>query len=804
MGLFDDAGAIVSKVENSIGSAVTKVENTIAGGLPSITALTGGLASGLTAITDGIGGILNTVNRVFKQVSNVKLPLPNPLFDYASYTYTISIGILSDDFYHFPDTTYRIGKKFPLLLKSANADPDNRAQTSYGKFDFYIDDLKLLSQIGMEEGQNTNVTNIDFTVVEPYSMGMLLLAIQTLAESIGHPNWRSDAPFILAIEFRGNTETGQILNIPNTARYIPFNITDIDMSVDHQGAVYKIKGQPCNHEALSDANNKFKSDMAAKGTSVREMLSTGSKSLQVSLNTKLRDIARKNGIEKPDEIVIIFPSDISSSGINSTTSTEVENNDSATVDSSDDQSVQQLYSQLSIGRDTTTGQLIQNASTVNSIGNSRMGFDEKRKASPPVGKDNVVYNPDTKINDRTQNTVNPNESDFKFRQDTDIVNAITQVVLNSNYIESAFDQSNITPQGYRGWFSVDTQVYRTGPTSKVTGMKPRLFVYRVLQYHAHVSSGTLPANTKPPGYDNLKIQAVKEYNYIFTGKNVDIKSFKINYNSNFFNALATDGGNDSQDSKQAADTGGADNTKPDPNINQAGKGSLPDTTPGVGTSIIKFVKTLAGTDKLGGGGVETKNTRAARAFQDSLTNGTDMTNLELEILGDPYWIAQSGMGNYTAQPTQFYNLNDDGSVSYQNGEVDCLVNFRTPIDINQTTGLYDFGNTSKTAPVMQFSGLYTITNVTSTFKNGEFTQHLVGNRRPLQESTKQEATLKQIDPIKPPSDPITKSPSGASTQVFDDGSTLTTDENGNTTATDAPSEGDSSYDQETSSSYGID
>jgi hypothetical protein len=789
MGLFDDAGAIVSKVENSIGSAVTKVENTIAGGLPSISAITGGLASGLTAITDGIGGILNTVSRVFKQVENVKLPLPNPLFDYASYTYNISIGILSDEFYHFPDKTYRIGKKFPLLLKSANADPDNRANTPYGKFDFYIDDLKILSTIGFEEGNNTNATNIEFTVIEPYSMGMLLLSIQQLAESVGHPNWRSDAPFILAIEFRGNTETGQIKNIPNTSRYIPFTITDVDMSVDHQGAVYKIKGLPKNFEGLADANNKFKSDMAAKGTSVREMLSTGAKSLQVSLNTKLKDIARKNGIEKPDEIVIIFPSDISSAGVNSTTITEFETNDSATVDSSNDQSNQQLYNQLNIARNTTSGQLIQSAATVNAIGNSRMGFDEKRKASPPVGKDNVVYNKETKINDRTQNTVNPNESDFKFRQDTDIVNAITQVIINSTYIDSAFDQTNLTTEGYRGWFSVDTQVYHTGPTSKVTGIKPRLFVYRVLQYHAHVSSGTLPVNTKPPGYDNLKIQAVKEYNYIFTGKNIDIKSFKINYNSNFFNALPPDGGNDSQDSKQAADTGGADNTKPDPNINQSGKGSLPDTTLGTGTSIIKFVKTLAGTDKLGGGGVETKNTRAARSFQDSLTKGTDMANLEIEILGDPYWIAQSGMGNYTAQPTQFYNLNDDGSVSYQNGEVDCLVNFRTPIDINQSTGLYDFGPKSQTAPVMQFSGLYTVKNVTSTFKNGEFTQVLTGVRRPLQESSKPEAKPTQLSPLKGVSDIITKFADGSSVQTFEDGSKLITDAVGKVTSQLSPEEG---------------
>ena len=204
---------------------------------------------------------------------------------------------------------------------------------------------------------------------------------------------------------------------------------------------------------------------------------------------------------------------------------------------------------------------------------------------------------------------------------------------------------------------------------------------------------------------------------------------------------------------------------------------------------MRFVKTLAGTDKLGGGGVETKDTRAARAFHDSLTHGADMTDLNLEILGDPYWIAQSGMGNYTSQPTKYYNLNLDGSVSYQNGEVDVMVNFRTPIDINQTTGLYDFGPKSQTAPVMQFSGLYRVTNVVSTFKGGEFIQTLTGNRRPLFESQAPELTPQQASPLKAASDLITKFTDGSSLQIFDDGSKLITDAVGKIQTQLSPEEG---------------
>jgi hypothetical protein len=756
MSVFDGLGATVSSVTSGISNATS-----------SITAVAGGLASGLSSITDVVGGVLSTVNQVFKQTANIKLPLPNPLFAYASYTYVISIGILTDEFLNNPDTTYRAGKKFPLLLKSANADPNNRVNTPYGKFDFFIDNVKIDSIIGFEAGNNTNTSGpITFTITEPYSMGMLFIAIQQLAKQSGHPNW-NDAPFILAIEFRGNTETGQILNIPKTARYIPFKFTELDMSVKETGATYNCKGLPFNQEALSNKNSKFKSDQAIKGTTVQEMLQTGEKSLQTVLNQKLQDIAKLNGIEKADEILILFPKDISSAST-ATSSSNSETSSSATANPKDSIDSTALFSKLGVTRNTKSGSLEQSQAECNAIGKAKLGFDSSRKGSPPIGKDNVVYNKDTKIMQRDQNYINVNESDFKFRQDTDIPNAINQVVLNSNYIDATFDNANMTPEGYRGWWSVDVQSYTNGPINKTTGQKPRLLVYRIVPYNVHVSSGPSPANKKPPGYDQLKLQAVKEYNYIYTGKNVDIIKFDINYKSNFMNQMSPDGLIDTQDAKSSRSSGGETDGKPDQAVRPLGKGANPDATLGVGTQIVSFVKTLAGTDKLGGGGSETQTTRAARLFHDSLTKGTDMVDLNMQIIGDPYFIAQSGAGNYTAQPTQFSNLNDDGSVSYQNGEVDIVVNFRTPIDINQSTGMYNFGPNTDTAPVMQFSGLYKVTNVTSTFSGGAFKQTLIGYRRPMQESTKPELkpaetfnpNNKVADPIPPtgPANPELRTP----------------------------------------------
>jgi hypothetical protein len=174
----------------------------------------------------------------------------------------------------------------------------------------------------------------------------------------------------------------------------------------------------------------------------------------------------------------------------------------------------------------------------------------------------------------------------------------------------------------------------------------------------------------------------------------------------------------------------------------AGSSKAPE--PGTMASIVKFVKRLTGTDLIGGGGQESEATRAAKAFHDAVTEGLELQVLRMKIIGDPYFIVQSGAGNYTSQPSQYFNLNSDGTVNWQNGEVDIRVNFRSPIDINQNTGLYNFGGTSAGAPVVHFSGLYQIILVNSTFSSGVFTQELKGLRRPLYESKQTDATSDQL------------------------------------------------------------
>jgi hypothetical protein len=735
MGLFDNLGATVT---SNISGAINAVSTGIASGLSSVTnalsgvtsSLTGGLSgiSGQAAISSALSGVASSLGIA----PGSTFPLPNPLFKYATYNYIIGLSSIPDSYLSNPDSTYRAGKYGDIIAKSASIDPDNRIKIPQGSFEFYIEDLKIESNIGHMSGTNTHVTNLSFKVIEPYSMGLFYTALQQAADKNSHTNWNV-APFLLTINFKGNTETGIMEDIPGTDRQFPIQITGMDMTVNQEGAVYNCTGIGYSTVALQNSNKNFLSDISVRGKSVGEILQYGEKSLQTILNQKLQEVADTNGIEVADRILILFPQNQASNSTNQAATGDSETSPgSATVDPTPLPS--DYLASLNVTNKAVTDKLsilVQDPSSMNNIGQAKLGFDEIRKADAPMAGARESYDEKKKINVRSKNGVDPQVTEMKFSQDTDILNAINQVILASQFVIESLDPGKITPEGYKDWWHIDTQVYQSGVENKATGLKPRLLVYRVLSYHVHQSSGQTAPSTKTVGLDGpLQDQVVKEYNYIYTGKNVDVLKFDIKYTNNFIDTLPADGTSGTQDYKTAADQGGAKASNPvtqEEALNNTG--NSPPIIPGTSPTAVVYTGTKAKTDKLGGGGAELPATRAARAFFDRAMKGTDMADLSMDIIGDPYYLASSGVGNYTAQPLT-ENLNTDGSVNYLSGEVHVSVNFRTPIDI-KNNGLYNFDNPLQS--IAMISGLYRVNQVTHTFLKNEFKQTLIGSRLRLQE-----------------------------------------------------------------------
>ncbi len=727
----------ISGVINSATNAVNTAKNTLSSFGP---------ASGLSAIGDKIGGALSgALSSVSESIGNIfagsslgvvqsdkQLPMPNALHDYASYNCLFSIGCLDAQSFNFPDQSYFAGKYPPWILKSAGAEPNNRVQTAAGKFDFYIDNVQIVGQYGFEKSTgNTNSTNLEFQVIEPYSMGLFMLAVQQSAYEQGYANY-TDAVFLLMIEFRGADQAGNMKIVPGTRKFIPFRFNNLIFKVTAAGSSYNVVATIANAVALNDSYKLVKNDISIKGKTVQEILQTGEQSLQVVANARFKQQKEQGQTAIPDEILILFPNDISSAASASGGATAKENDTPATASGSAAQeSGAGIFQKLGVSRSSSNKTLVQGSGDVNPLGRASLGFDAERPGDKPVTNVQDYYDEKTKTWIRGKSAPNPKEVIMQFGQNSDIVNVINQVLIKSDASKQALDPGQLSKEGFRPWWKIDVKTYDIPSNANMssTGQIPRLIVYRVIPYKVHASR-LLPPNAPAPGIPELKKQAAKEYNYIYTGKNVDVLKFDIEIKNTFYNPVLADSGNKTADEKSAKAAGSDIKGGPDTEIPQP-KGGLP-PKPGEGLATRTLATTTnTSTDNKGGTSGETPANRVARMFHDSLTYGQDMMNLELEIVGDPYWIANSGKGNYVDNPTNLINVSKDGSVNYVNSEVDVVVNFRTPTDINQATGMYELTNTKV---IQSFSGLYRVSTIRSYFSKGTFRQVLTCHRRQGQDS----------------------------------------------------------------------
>jgi hypothetical protein len=713
-----------SSISGAVSDAATSVGNAVSSAADAVSGAIGSVVGGVTKLLGAIGS--NFGQGAAQQI-------PNPLHDYASYNYVISLGCLDTKSYNFPLTSYLRGKLPPLIFKSGSIDPNNRINSAWGKNEFYLESLKVNGQYGFQKSSgNTNTTNVEFSIIEPYSMGEFLSVCQQAAYQQGYSNY-TEAPYLLMIEFYGVHQNGQMGQIPNTKKFIPIRFNKMEMRVTAAGAHYACEGYVYNSHGLTTEYNQLKSTATITGKTVQEILQTGQRSLQTVLNSRLSEQKKEKGTSVQDEILILFPANVASSasgallgtaGANSTK----EDKTGATIDPKALINDPTLFQQLGVSRDTATKTLIQGTGATNVLGKSTMNYSDllNAKDKPIVSTDKMLDSAGNYVQSKVVAT--PGYVDMKFTKNLTVVHVINQVLLRSKYATDALNQPPDV-NGFRPWWRIDVQVYHSTDKSgnPITGTVPKLVVYRVVPYKVHASKLIAPG-TPPPGIAALKKQVAKVYDYIYSGKNVDILKFDFVMNQSWFQMGSSDLGNKSGDAKTKSEIASEDNDKNKktnsviiPKGGQTPVNSIPGQT--------SYSANSFSTDKHTGSRGDTVETKVAREWHEALIDGSDLQNITMEIIGDPYYIANSGMGNFT-DSAQTINITKGGDINYQDSEVDIVINFRTPLDINQSTGLYNFGNTKI---LNQFSGLFKLVNLVSTFKDGKFLQSIEGYRRKQQD-----------------------------------------------------------------------
>lgn len=667
------------------------------------------------------GGVSNQQEKTNTTAASAKKNLPsvvkNPMEIFASSNVLWSFACLTPEQFNDP-TLYRNipGALKNLVFSSAGRSDADRVATFFGSPEYYINNFVMQTVIGANEATgNSNAVKFSFDIIEPHSMGLLLQSMQNAAVKAGYLSYLDNAPFVLKMEIQGFDDLSR--NITNIKpKFFVMKLSSTKFTVSESGSVYKVEAIPYNHQGFSDTINTTYSDVkiSASGKGhVFDILSGGPKSLMAFLNDNEEKLLKDKKISQKDEYVIQFPvlsSDWKSSAGNQT---EIKK---ATIDPQAE--IKKIAIQAAMPK-TDPQQLDQN-----SIASASLGFDQNSGGRPLFRRAGDQYDEKTGVLIRDGMTIDPKLRAFQFGQSQSLTAIINQVILSSEYATAALEPSNLTPQGYIKWFKLDVQLELMKYDS-LTGDYAKKITYRVVPYLVHQSIFA-NATSAPIGYAELMKDVVKEYQYIYTGQNVDIVGFNIEINNLFY------AGANPKPEADAAQTG---------NQNQKNAEKLPSSTKtGQGQAVeVQSAQTGRSRPKRdprllkgfkGGADDKTVEQNVAENFQQAFISGSsaDMVTINLEILGDPYWLIDSGMSNYfTTADSPTAQITDDGTMNYESGNVYIYISLRTPADVNTLTGLYDFSIAGKESP---FGGIYRIASCENTFNDGSWKQKLKCIRMP--------------------------------------------------------------------------
>jgi hypothetical protein len=240
---------------------------------------------------DSSNAVRARIDDIFGGANARIIPQNNVLDKYASYTYNISIYIMSPDNYRQLLQGNRALDNLQLLLSSGGA-----AQTQRNQFfplDYYIDDVELISVIqGRGTGGAHNVVELSFKLHEPNGITFLdnLVAAtkQYIAAQAGTPPQNYAAQnFLMVIRFYGYDENGNLVTAAGSInqsgnaqspeaiveKYIPFQFTGITFKIANNIVAYDCKAVcPQYQIAAGQARGVIPYNIELTSTTLKDLL----------------------------------------------------------------------------------------------------------------------------------------------------------------------------------------------------------------------------------------------------------------------------------------------------------------------------------------------------------------------------------------------------------------------------------------------------------------------------------------------------------------------------------------------------
>lgn len=675
-----------------------------------------------SANSNSVSGSLNSNSRP------LIVPQPNVLDKFSSYTYRISVYLMTPTQY---EQLARSHKKnvngynllfqsggaptnvggFQGMLSTNNASGAINAQAEGGRnpafpLDFYIDSCTITNLLqGKGTGAAHSVATMKFNVIEP--VGITLIdriyeAVQDSAptESTGKVNYQA-VQYLMAIRFYGYDQNGNIINgagsnsDPRAAieKFIPFVINKINWRVTNKATEYEFDCTPVGQNIAGGTR---------RGVVPYDIqLSQGTVGKLLAGDLAFTD--RTAGNQQPGASTTAATEDDARDLEGSSNPPPPKANAAATPKQTVKQglmaAMNEFTKNLTIGKnpvyEIADQYEIVFAKGAEAIRDATIVLPEAKKEAKKVPMNQPATENSQSLNPATQakDTSIATQSIYAGQP---IVQIIDQVIRNSSYISkqalTVIDKENEKPnddnmqkQKPVDWYRID---FEAVPIGNKQDSRRNDFAYKIKYIISTYKIDNYDSKYFPIG----SFRGVhKSYPWIFTGKNTAVLDYSETLNS-AYNMLVS----------------GSDPTNSAAEIERR--------------KIAATMRELV-TYTYGARSAETnqgsryKGNEVGANIADSLYASADLGETKLRIIGDPAWIQQGSLaGGIAAEMFNPSSFLPDGTINFDAEQILFEVTWSRPADYNINTGLADPNSINK-PPI---SRVYTAKKVTSEFKQGKF------------------------------------------------------------------------------------
>lgn len=601
----------------------------------------------------------------------------NPLSAFSSYTYQLSLYMITPDALDAfnqsgrkditlfsRETAGGTGGAYLIAQSGGIANPNARAPGF--KYDYYIDNLVINSAVAGGAGGATVNLDLSFNITEAYGFSFVSnlkrakTALEAYSQTINYKGSANSSRqfFILGIKFLGYDANGGLItnatipNIPDPTfqRYYDIVFTEIQFKIDGKTTTYNIKAQSLPVQAALGQKRGVidKGANQLTGTTVEDiinqLMAKVTQDQESDVKAEKREFANKYSVRYIGDAEEIAKSSIVSSA-----------------------DLSKIKWPMAAPKDKTTV-------------NDNLSI----KAQPNSKERIIAFNRDTPILQAMTSVIT--QSDY-------LVNGLTSVYTTAEEPSADKDSpesKKIDSNKRLKWFNVTPFISNTKFDNILKDWAFEI-EYQVRTYEIPVVLSAYADKTTP------YYGAVKRYEYWWTGQNSEVIKYEQTMNNAYF-TVALSG----QNASDAATGGNA--------------------------QVPMTLNKRQPADRLGklDLGKEAQNSVAT-----DLSSPADFAEAKIEILGDPDWLANP-MPTGDEETKGFYG-NDGYTIDVKAGQVFIEIKFLEAVDYDHGTGVMNINDKIlfwdyPVAVVEQLNGAisYTVVALKHTFRGGKFTQELTG------------------------------------------------------------------------------